>query len=436
MSGYAFEDLLGVRTSKGRYYSEYRHSAHDLQRTVMAVNAVSWVLADSPGDPGYLIDSTLPVIAQLLGARAVIFVSEHPAFGGSRVCVVHPGPLDEKFAEVLQRTAVGVAADCPPTGVMRALPELSATLLLAPLPRSGGGGGYVLAAVPVQAKADGTDLAILGTLTNQLAGAIESSRRLAESERLRRAADEALRASAEQARALAHRNMLLKQARHELVGAREGQVLAEERQRIARDLHDSVAQHVLSIGMQVEGCRTSSDQPELVERLTEVRELARSTVDRIRQAIFELSNDELTRHGLVPALRRLAEQHRGHGLAISVRVTGAGPTLPARVERALYMVVREALFNTITHAEATRAAVQLVHGPREVRVRVTDNGQGRAEHLLGRLQQARQGCADGYHRGLSNIDERVRHVDGRLAITDAPGGGVRLEVRVPTSEAS
>jgi len=67
-----------------------------------------------------------------------------------------------------------------------------------------------------------------------------------------------------------------------------------------------------------------------------------------------------------------------------------------------------------------------------VQVRVTDNGQGRAEHLLGRLQQARQGCADGYHRGLSNIDERVRHVDGRLSISDAPGGGVRLEVRVPT----
>ena len=175
MSAYAFEDLLGVRTSKGRYYSEYRHSAHDLQRTVMAVNAVSWVLADSPGDPGYLVESTLPVIAQLLGARAVIFVSEHPAFGGSRVCVVHPGPLDERFAEVLQRTAVGVAADCPPTGVMRALPELSATLLLAPMPRSGGGDGYVVAAVPAQAKADGTDLAILGTLTNQLAGADRKS---------------------------------------------------------------------------------------------------------------------------------------------------------------------------------------------------------------------------------------------------------------------
>lgn len=281
------------------------------------------MLADAAGDARHLVDSTLPVIAQLLEAEAVVLVSAHPGLGGARTCVrsLHPrrpGPDDEQLAEELVRLAEQqLVPDCPPTGVLRLVPELGSVLLLAPLPRSGRADGYVVASVPPSARPDGNDLAILGTLTNQLAGAIESSRRLAESETSRRAAHAALQAADEQAHALERRNELLRQTRHELVTAREQQVLAEERQRIARDLHDSVAQHVLSMGMQVEWCRTTSDQPVVVERLADVKALARSTVDRIRSAIFELSNgDDLQTYGLLPALRRLAEQHRGHGLDI------------------------------------------------------------------------------------------------------------------------
>ena len=429
-----------MRSSKGRYYQEYRHSRHDLERTLMAVNAVSWVLADAAGDARYLVDSTLPVIAQLLGARAVVLVSEHPALGGSRVCLrsLHPGTpgeLDDSRAGQIVQHAERLAATSPPTGLMRMVPELGCTLLLAPLPRSGRGDGYVVAAMGTADAADATDLAILGTLSNQLAGAIESCRRLAESEVSRSAASAALREADAQAVALARRNELLKQARHDLVAAREDQVLAEERHRIARDLHDSVAQHVLSMGMQVEWCRTASEQPEVVERLTDVKELARSTVDRIRQAIFELSgDDELQAGGLVPALRRLAEQHRGHGLAIGVRVRGDRP-LPRPVERALYMVAKEALFNTVLHAEATRAQVHLLLTDETVRLQVSDDGVGRAQQLTASLLRAQRSGNDGYHRGLPNLDDRARQVGGRLTITDVPPRGVRLQVSVPLAPA-
>ena len=401
----------------------------------MAVNAVSWVLADAPGDARYLVDSTLPVFAQLLGARAVVLVSEHPALGGARVCVRSPhpgapGPMDESLAELLDQHAERLAATSPPTGLLRVVPELG-TLLLAPLPRSGRGDGYVVAALGTAASPDATDLAILGTLTNQLAGAIESCRRLAESEVSRRAAGDALREAGAQALALERRNELLKQARYDLVAAREDQVLAAERQRIARDLHDSVAQHVLSMGMQVEWCRTACEQPDVVERLTDVKELARSAVDRIRQAIFELSGtDELQPGGLPAALRRLGEQHRSHGLAISVRVRGA-LALPRAVEHALYMVAREALFNTVLHAEATRAGVQLLLGRSAVRLQVQDDGIGTAAHLQHCLRQAQRHDHDGYHRGLPNVEERARQVGGTLAISDLRPRGVRLQVTVP-----
>ena len=432
-----FADLLGVRSSKGRYYQEYRHSRHDLERTLMAVNAVSWVLADAPGDARSLVDSTLPVIAQLLGARAVVLVSEHPALGGARVCVrsLHPGdagPLDQSRADLLVQHAERLSAASPPTGLLRFVPELGSTLLLAPLPRSGRRDGYVVASARrPRARPDATDLAILGTLTNQLAGAIESCWRLAESEVSRRAASDALREADAQALALERRNELLKQARYDLVAAREDQVLAAERQRIARDLHDSVAQHVLSMGMQVEWCRTACEQPDVVERLTDVKELARSAVDRIRQAIFELSGtDELQPGGLPAALRRLGEQHRGHGLGISVRVRGA-LALPRAVEHALYMVAKEALFNTVLHAEATRAGVHLLLGRSAVRLQVSDDGVGTAAHLQHCLRQAQRHGSDGYHRGLPNLQERARQVGGTLAIADLRPRGVRLQVTVP-----
>ena len=424
-------DLLGVRSSKGRWYREYRHSRHDLERTLLAVNALSWVLADAPGDARYLVDSTLPVMAQLLGARAVVLVSEHPALGGSRVCVRSrsaddPAPVDEAWGDRLVQHAERL--DVPPTGLLRVVPELGCTLLVVPLPHGGRGAGYVLAALDA---ADTTDLAILGTLTNQLAGAVESCRRLAESEVQRSAASAALREADAQAQALARRNALLRQARHDLAAAREDQVLAEERQRIARDLHDSVAQHVLSMGMQVEWCRTASAQPAVVERLTDVKELARSTVDRIRQAIFELSGtDELPPGGLPDALRRLAEQHRSHGLAIGVRVEGA-TAVPRPVEHALHMVAKEALFNTVLHADATRARVHLLRTAQAVRLQVTDDGVGRAAHLQECLRRAHRTANDGHHRGLPNLDERTRQVGGSLEISDVRPRGVRLQVSVP-----
>jgi signal transduction histidine kinase len=405
----------------------------------MAVNAMSWVLADAPGDARYLVNSTLPVIAQLLGAHAVVLVTDRPGLDGTTVCLpgVHPRPpgeLDEQRAAAVVRHAEELVAGLPPMGLIKVVPELGSTVLIAPLPQSGD--GYVVAAVAISRAADSTDLAILGTVTNQLGGAIESSRRLTESEALREAANAALREASEQAEAVAERTRLLQEARHDLLLAREQQVLGEERQRIARDLHDSVAQHVLSMGMQVEWCRTASDQPEVAARLTEVKQLARETVTCIREAIFELNQrDELQPGGLAEALRRLGEEHRRHGLPVHVRVLGTGSTVSRAAERTLLMVAKEALFNTVLHAEARRASVYLDQRSPVVRLLVSDDGQGRAAHLQECLYEAQRSCVDGYHRGLANLDERVRLIDGKLRIVDVPGRGVRVEVTVTGVEA-
>jgi signal transduction histidine kinase len=359
---------------------------------------VSWLLASGGGDAGQIVAETLPVVARLLDARVVLLVSDHPGLGAGFVAA-HGGSPDGLVEYV--RTA-----DEPPTGVLRHLPELGAALLVVPLPRC----GSLAALVPDPIRTDGTDLAILGTVGNQLAGAVESAYRLAQAD---------------------HRTRMLRETRHELAAARERELLAEERQRIARDLHDSVAQHVLSMGMQVETCRVSSTEPEVVEQLTDIKALARSTVDRIREAIFTLGDTDELAPGLVPALRRLGEQHGGHGVAVTVRVSGTPDGVPACVERALYATAKEALFNTVVHADAGRATVRLSYGPGQVRLAVTDDGTGQAVALRAALEEARRGPHSGYHRGLGNIDDRVRAVGGRLRISDAPGGGVRLAVVVP-----
>ncbi len=375
------------------------------------------------------------MIAELLGARAVVLVSDHPGFGAApvRVLSVRPGADedDQRVGELLLDRAEWAAEGCPSTGALVAAPDLDSVLLLTPLPRGGRAAGAVVVAVPPAARPDGNDLAVLGALTNQLAGAVESSHRLALSQSALRAAAAARDAADAHARALGRRNALLKQARHELAGARERELVAEERQRIARDLHDSVAQHVLSMGMQVEWCRTSCDQPAVVERLTEVKALARSTVDRIRAAIFALSGGD-DAPGLAACLRTLGVQHRSSGLELALDVDErAADGLPAALVRALAMVAQEALFNTVVHAEATWARVALDRQGDLLRMEVSDDGGGRAHQLERCLEAARCDGAEGYHRGLVNMEARVRQVGGDLSLHDRSGGGVLVRVTVP-----
>jgi signal transduction histidine kinase len=98
------------------------------------------------------------------------------------------------------------------------------------------------------------------------------------------------------------------------------------------------------------------------------------------------------------------------------------------------MTVKEALFNTLLHGEASSAQVQLSYGPDAARATVSDDGLGSARRLAQCLEQARSSC-DGHHRGLANIEARLGLVGGRLLITDVRGGGVRVQARVPVGAA-
>ena len=244
--------------------------------------------------------------------------------------------------------------------------------------------GWLAVEMPSRDGAAETDAAILATLAHLVVAAVQSSHLLAEGERLRAAATSAYEEMSAHATRLDDTNRQLRHTRSALARVREKEVVEAERERLARELHDRVAQRVLAIGMALEVCRgLTADEP-LRLRLGDAQEIARGTVQTIRNAIFELSAaDELLPGGLVPSIRALAQQLAPDGPQVSVHCAGTPVRLALAAERALLIVVREALFNVVLHSGATSAIVRVDYGRDVVELSVIDNGTGDPAQLAG-----------------------------------------------------
>lgn len=427
-----YRRLVGVRSSKTTYYPEYRHTAESRDRSIRALEPVSRALTTLEGGPERLVEAVVTAAAEIFAADGVACLVSHPAFA------------EQPYVLIAMRN--GEPDDAPP-------PELAAVVNAHSGHASSGSDvrglvqtalewkhrsvGWLAARLPPGRTPDETDEAILRTLANQTVVAIQNSWLYADAERLRAEAMRAYDEMALHVRDLETRNRQLHEARSALAEAREREAVAVERQRIARELHDNVAQHVLSIGMNVEWCRAAITDPHVAERLLLAKELARSTVDHIRQAIFELSAvGDPTGRGLPFALRRLAAEEFGLGAsAVTVRVVGRGVPLREHVERAMYMIAREAVFNAFRHAAAQRVSLRLSYRSGSLRLSVTDDGYGDAQDLRRYIQRPGPWHADGLHCGLANMAERARELGGDLTITRAPGHGIRIRVWVPIDEA-
>jgi signal transduction histidine kinase len=208
---------------------------------------------------------------------------------------------------------------------------------------------------------------------------------------------------------------------------REGERATLERQRIARDLHDSVSQSLFSTTLHV---RTAQHALELErldtsgpvgEELSEIGQLTRGALAEMRALIFELQPGALAEEGLVAALGKLAAALSAReGLAIEV--DGPDERLPIGVEaeEQLYRVGQEALANVVKHARAGSATVRIAATDDTVSIEVSDDGRGFDPAAVG---------SD--HFGLRSMRGRVADLGGRLEITSAPGRGTTLRVEVP-----
>lgn len=196
----------------------------------------------------------------------------------------------------------------------------------------------------------------------------------------------------------------------------------QERNRLARELHDSVSQALYGIAL---GARTARallerDPSRLREPLDYVLSLAEAGLTEMRALIFDLRPDSLEQDGLVSALTRQTDSLKmRHHINVALDLCPE-PDLPLESKEALYWIAREALHNTMKHAQATCIQLRLAQEGDQLLMEVSDNGIG---FEVG-------GVFHG-HLGLRSMQERAARLHGSLEIISQPNRGTQVRVRVP-----
>jgi PAS domain S-box-containing protein len=201
-----------------------------------------------------------------------------------------------------------------------------------------------------------------------------------------------------------------------------GLAALEERQKLARELHDSVSQALFGIGLGARTARTllDRDPTRVADPLDYVVSLAEAALTEMRALIFELRPDALEQDGLVGILEKQAAALTArHKLKVET-VLGSEPDAPLTVKEALYRIAQEALNNAVKHARASVLSVRLAQADGVVTLEVSDNGVG--------FDPA--GAFPG-HLGLQSMRERAARMGAVIEMHSAPGEGSRLRVVVP-----
>ncbi|MFJ3488362.1 sensor histidine kinase [Leifsonia aquatica] len=211
----------------------------------------------------------------------------------------------------------------------------------------------------------------------------------------------------------------------------ESGVLAE-RARLAREIHDTLAQGLSSIQLLLHAAERADPDGPGVGHIRLARETAATGLADARRFIRELAPPDLDDQGLGGALRRLARtQWAAQGLAVEVRVADAVP-LPMHVQTALLRIAQGAVANVVQHAHADSAVIELVADADGLRFTVSDDGDG----FDLRAAESGDGGATSDSFGLQAARERVQQLGGTLVVESAPGRGTSLTVLLATAEAS
>ena len=201
----------------------------------------------------------------------------------------------------------------------------------------------------------------------------------------------------------------------------------EERQRLARELHDSVSQALFAIALNSAAATDSlhkQDHRQAARQVRHVRQLARAGLAEMRALIFELRVESLAEEGLVAALsKQAAAVEARHQLKIQCRFTPE-PPLSMLAKEALYRIAQEALHNVVKHARARRVDLTLEVVDDDVVLTVRDNGHG-----------FEPGTGFPGHLGLRSMHERAHAVGGSFSIDSAPRAGTVVRVQVPVASA-
>ncbi len=203
---------------------------------------------------------------------------------------------------------------------------------------------------------------------------------------------------------------------------------AEERTRLAREIHDTLAQGLTAIALHVEGAllNLTAHPDRAKQRLERALGTARESLEEARRSVLDLRAAPLAGKPLATALRSLSHAFTAES-GIRVRVSlPDGSGLPLRVEAELFRIAQEALTNVRRHAEATEVQIVLRQTPRHARLSIRDNGKGFDSDAVGADRQ-----------GIVGMRERARLLDGTLRVRSSRGGrsGTTVSASIPLTGA-
>jgi NarL family two-component system sensor histidine kinase LiaS len=208
----------------------------------------------------------------------------------------------------------------------------------------------------------------------------------------------------------------------ELADQRQRIAIVEERQRLARDLHDSVSQHLFAISMMASAmAQAVHRKPEtLASSLKELDETAVKAQTEMRALLLQLRPAELEEQSLTEALEQLLQELENKHPIRCRREWDALPPLHKGLEEHLYRIVQEALSNVLRHSEADEVRIRLQSVSRKLVLVVEDNGRGFT------LDQVKKSSY-----GLTSMRERAEEMGGTFRLIPLPEKGTRLEIRIP-----
>jgi signal transduction histidine kinase len=201
--------------------------------------------------------------------------------------------------------------------------------------------------------------------------------------------------------------------------------ILQERNRLARDIHDGLGHYLTALNMQIKAAQAvlPTDVNRAADALAKAQTLAQDALTSVRQSVAALREEPALQHPLPDVMANLIRECRESGLVINLNIQGEPHTLPAPVTVTLYRATQEALTNIRKHALASRADVTLAYSPDCVRLTVADNGVG-----------AHPVAGDQTGFGLVGLRERVALLGGKVNVITAPKQGFTLEVEIGACE--
>ncbi len=215
-----------------------------------------------------------------------------------------------------------------------------------------------------------------------------------------------------------------REARSLLIENLKQQAVSEERHRVAREIHDTVAQALLAVSLQLEAAKDviESNVAEALVHIDKAQSVAREGLAEARRVVWALHPEALESGDLAGALRRLTERisdHREIDAEFSLR--GDPCSAAGEIEANVLRIAQEALTNVVKHSGARKVRVELAYGNEEARLLVQDDGRGfRRENSTSR---------GGF--GLTSMQERSQRIGAQLTIEGRRGSGTRIELTFP-----